>query len=633
MISSKYFKVIVGILLSITIVFTVCIIGWPKNNGSVTGITQEYEAKAFNKNKITTVNISMDKTKWEDMLKNALKEEYYTCDITINGEVFKNVGIRAKGNTSLTQVASSDSNRFSFKIDFDQYVDGQTYYGLDKMVLNNQMSDTTNMKEALAYDLMEYIGVKTPLYAYTDVSVNGENWGLYLGIEAVEESFSQRNFGSNYGELYKPESMNMGGGQGGNKAFGGGQGGNKEFSDGKAMTPPNMENGENPPSMGENPPSMGESPKGNGEEKQNQNTNGESATGKESQSENQERKGPMGGGGPGGNSKGSDLVYTDDSISSYSTIFDSSVFKTTSSDHKRVISALKGLSTGKDLENYVDVDSTLRYFAANTFLVNLDSYVSNLQHNYYLYEKDSKISILPWDFNLAFAGFQGGSATTAVNFPIDTPVTGVELSERPLIGKLLENEDYKTTYHEYLQKLVDEYFNSGVFENRVDEINSLIKDYVKNDPTAFYTYEEYEKSIPVLKSFGTLRSKSVEGQLDGSVPSTTSEQNTSKDKLIDASSINLNTLGTQGGGRGKGETTEKTDNARGENQPNKDNSSKTEEASESNRENKQRSMDMKNPMGNVQNQSIDKNSIIVLCFVAVVLVFGISFVIKYKRRK
>ena len=40
-------------------------------------------------------------------------------------------------------------------------------------------------------------------------------------------------------------------------------------------------------------------------------------------------------------------------------------------------------------------------------------------HNYYLYEQDGKLSMLPWDYNLAFGGFQGNDATSSVNNPID----------------------------------------------------------------------------------------------------------------------------------------------------------------------------------------------------------------------
>ena len=49
------------------------------------------------------------------------------------------------------------------------------------------------------------------LYNYAKVSVNGEYWGVYLALEAVEDSFLMRNYGTGNGALYKPESMGMGG--------------------------------------------------------------------------------------------------------------------------------------------------------------------------------------------------------------------------------------------------------------------------------------------------------------------------------------------------------------------------------------------------------------------------------------
>ena len=72
------------------------------------------------------------------------------------------------------------------------------------------------MKDYLAYTLMADFGVASPLCSYVYITVNGEEWGLYLAVEAVEESFLQRNYGSAYGELYKPDSQNLqAGGQGG----------------------------------------------------------------------------------------------------------------------------------------------------------------------------------------------------------------------------------------------------------------------------------------------------------------------------------------------------------------------------------------------------------------------------------
>lgn len=124
------------------------------------------------------------------------------------------VAIRPKGNTSLTSIASDPTtDRYSFKLEFDHYVDGQTYFGLDKLILNNNYADATNMKEALIYDMYQYLGADASLYNYAKLSVNGEYWGVYLALEAVEDSFLLRNYGVQDGELYKPDSMNIGGGK------------------------------------------------------------------------------------------------------------------------------------------------------------------------------------------------------------------------------------------------------------------------------------------------------------------------------------------------------------------------------------------------------------------------------------
>ena len=148
-----------------------------------------------------------------------MSEEYYAANAVIDGESYKNIGIRAKGNTSLSTVASLDSERYSFKIEFDQYDSSITYHGLDKLSLNNLIQDSTMMKDYLTYTMMNEFGVAAPLCSFVYITVNGEDWGLYLAVEGVEESFLERNYGSDYGELYKPDSMSFGGGRGNGKDF------------------------------------------------------------------------------------------------------------------------------------------------------------------------------------------------------------------------------------------------------------------------------------------------------------------------------------------------------------------------------------------------------------------------------
>ena len=617
MITSKRLTALVAVLMAVALALTGTLVVLAHTAGSVSvpaSTSLTYATSLFNKDTIMTVDITVDPEEWESMLQNAVNEEYISCDITINGTTYSQVGIRPKGNTSLTSIASSDSDRYSFKVEFDHYVKGQTCDGLDKLVLNNTMSDATYMKEYLSYDMMSFMGVTSPLYSFANITVNGEAWGCYLAIEALEESFALRNYGTSYGQLYKPEGMEMGGGMGGGEVpqMGGFPKGGKENGQGNTesgssstegaqagdaplngMSPPGTEQlpdssdssaqagnsvqppgGQgSPPSMGQMPgssdssaqtgdsvqppdgqgssPSMGQMP-GNSDD-----SNTSQSPANDEQPDNSQTQengtnafsGRAGGGFPGSSSSGgSDLSYTDDNVDSYSDIFDNAVFDADESDYQRVIEALEALNTGSNLERYVDVDQVLRYFAVNTVPVNLDSYVSSMKHNYYLYENNGQISILPWDFNLAFAGFQSNSASSAVNFPIDTPVQGVDLSERPLLGKLLEVEEYSHLYHAYLQKIVTEYFDSGLFENTIRSLDSLIGSSVQNDPTALYTYEEYTNAVENLILFGTLRSQSVQGQLDGTIPSTSEGQQQDASSLIDASDLSITAMGTQGGG-------------------------------------------------------------------------------------
>ncbi|MGE7842745.1 CotH kinase family protein [Lysinibacillus sp. NPDC093712] len=164
-----------------------------------------YETLVFNKSKVTTVDIEIPQEDWEDMLENAADEELKQANITINGKTIENVAIRTKGNLSLRSVVNSDSDRYSLKVDFDYYDDNQSLYGLKKLNLNNNYSDSTLMREYISYELMEKMGLPTPAHSYMYVTVNGEERGLYLGVEAVDETFLANNYSSNDGFLFKPD--------------------------------------------------------------------------------------------------------------------------------------------------------------------------------------------------------------------------------------------------------------------------------------------------------------------------------------------------------------------------------------------------------------------------------------------
>lgn len=511
----------IGLLAALLMAAAMGLIGigylMPSAFASIAGPAEPLYVSAMDKTNVLDIQIIADEKEWAAMLENAMAEEYIPATVIINGTKIENVGIRPKGNSSLSMVAQdSTTDRYSFKLEFDHYISGQTWLGLDKLVVNNMQGDATYMKEYLSYDLMDYAGVEAPLRAFSSISVNGEAWGFYLAVEALEDSYITRVYGNDHGKLYKPESMGMRG-NGQMHAFL--EGRRKEAAEESVPQQGNRAEGQRPA------PGQGQFA-------------GEGAPD------------TIPGGGFGGGAGGSTLQYVDDELSSYSAIFESAVFKSTDQDYARVINALKKLSAGEELESAVDVEATLRYFAAHAIIVNLDSYVSNMSHNYYLYEKDGRLTMLPWDFNLAFGGFQAGNASAVVNFPIDTPVSGVDLADRPILAKLLAAPEYLELYHGYLRQIVEGYFNSGLFVRTIDFLDALISPYVEADTTAFYGFASYQSGVAELKKLGLLRAQSVAGQLDGSIPSTTEGQSANPGALVDASCIDMAALGSMGGGQG-----------------------------------------------------------------------------------
>ena len=751
----KHFDKICCVVLALTLVITVLFMNGKNLGIKKSSTVMKYESTLFDNTKVHTIDIVMDD--WDEFTANARSEEYYTCSVVIDGEAFKNVTIRGKGNTSLSQVTN---DRYSYKIEFDHYDSTSTYYGLDKLALNNVIQDNTYMKDYLTYTMMNDMGVAAPLCSYAYITVNGEDWGLYLAVEGIEESFLQRNYGKDYGDLYKPDSMDMGGGRGNGEKFdmdefmqdfdtGDNSSQNNNTNETatqpptetttnkseqtvpgfdeqmpEGMTPPDfggsgnpfggqMPEGMTPPDFGSGNPFGGQMPEGsapsvssvsktssdNSQDDSSRsgmtlpNFNGENPFGSEMPDfsqmpegmtpptdesgnlqvpENVEDmfdsgKGDFGGFGGMGSSDVK-LQYSDDDPDSYSNIFGNAKTDITNADKTRLIESLKKLSNGEDLESTIDVEAVIRYFVVHNFVVNSDSYTGSMIHNYYLYEKDGQMQMIPWDYNLAFGSFMSmGSATSSVNDPIDTPLSVSGSGDRPMIDWIFSNEEYTELYHQIFGEFIEKYFNSGYYTEMIDSVAAIISPYVEKDPTKFCTYEEFEKGVATLEEFCLLRAESVKGQLNGTIGSTSATQK--EETLIDASHINISDMGSMGGGKGgfdgnmqrpqssfdsstNSEASAETSSDEYDSAENNNGSSNSRpqmsgtrpESNNGENDNTQgnSSSQMQRPDGNspnkgqsqVQQQSmISASSLVTIGVSVLVLGLGLVFALKYKRRK
>lgn len=481
-----------------------------------------YAKHLFDQSTVHKIEITMDG--WDDFIDNCTDEKYRACAVTIDGEAQGTVGIRAKGNTSLSSVAQYDNDRYSFKIEFDNYQKKKTYRGLDKLSLNNIIQDATYMKDYWSYTFMNQMGLASPLCSYTEIYVNGKYWGLYLAVEGVEEAFLERNYGEDYGELYKPDSLSFGGGRGNGQAF--------DMQDFEKKL--QGDDAEEQAAADENAA----------------NDNAAPVMPQDTQRAARINRGDFKQGGGMGGMGSSDvkLQYIDDDPDSYANIFDNAKTKVKKKDQARLIAALKKLSEGDT--SAVDTDAVAMYMAVHNFLCNGDSYTGSMVHNYYLYEKDGVMSMIPWDYNLAFGGFTGGSdATGTVNTAIGTLVSGGDDSDRPMAGWITASEESLALYHEKYQQFIDTVFTSGWFESEFDRVSAMIAPYVEKETRAFYTYEEFQTAADTLKAFCLKRAQSVQGQLDGSIPATSAAQQGS-DALIDASELSITAMGGMNNGKG-----------------------------------------------------------------------------------
>lgn len=147
-------------------------------------------------------------------------KEWIQADITIDGTLVPDIGVRLKGNSTLRSL-SGDANgargggaavpsgissdvpeSLPLLIDFDKYVDDQAYDGLTQLSLR---PGSPLLNEALALALTAASGQATQRYAYTTYSVNGSATQTRLLVENPDEAYADSLFDT-AGVLYKSDA-------------------------------------------------------------------------------------------------------------------------------------------------------------------------------------------------------------------------------------------------------------------------------------------------------------------------------------------------------------------------------------------------------------------------------------------
>lgn len=176
----------------------------------------------FLKDALQTVSIEIEEEAFADILAHAVEKPSAMAEsVTIGGETEWYVGLKTKGNYTLEHTAMDPNNskRFSFSVNFGKYVkkkshgEKQNFYGCNKISFNNFFFDKTQMKEFCSMMLMQEMGVVTPQFGLAKLYINGEYYGVYFMVESMDSSVIEQHFQLEKEEvsdyLTKPEDSSL----------------------------------------------------------------------------------------------------------------------------------------------------------------------------------------------------------------------------------------------------------------------------------------------------------------------------------------------------------------------------------------------------------------------------------------
>jgi len=134
--------------------------------------------------------------------------------MVLNGDTLASqVGVRFKGQTSYSQLQNSQKKSFNITLDFAD--PDQDIEGYETLNLNNCYEDPSFMREVLfLHESRKH--TQSLKGNYVQLYINGQYWGPYANVQALDGSFTKEWFMSNDGTRWRAlKTIGGGGGPGG----------------------------------------------------------------------------------------------------------------------------------------------------------------------------------------------------------------------------------------------------------------------------------------------------------------------------------------------------------------------------------------------------------------------------------
>jgi len=158
--------------------------------------------------------------------------------------------------------------------------------------------------------------------------------------------------------------------------------------------------------------------------------------------------------------------------------------------------------TNEDFERYINyeinIDDFLKYYAVLFSIASTDNFCKN----FYLYfNPESDIfEVFPWDNDATFGNRWTGEYLELY----ETIVSGSLLDYQTVFQRLMENENHRTSFWNYVNVTITDGF--AFLDHLIDETYETLRNDVYRDTHKKITNEDFDNSIDQLHNFLTMRS-------------------------------------------------------------------------------------------------------------------------------
>ena len=216
------------------------------------------------------------------------------------------------------------------------------------------------------------------------------------------------------------------------------------------------------------------------------------------------------------------------------------------------------------LSEIYDLDEVLKYFAAHSWLVQLDSIFSGMK-NFGLYiDQDGKAMVMPWDYDLSFGCYFPTNAQLTANYHIDAlymlatwgqDITGLKpgkdsYKNYPMFNVIWQNDALMERYHGYMKdcskiaalggtvESTGKTYEPGFINARITALEDVLFEAAKEKTASNVYYMNFirqpsgvQKAMPNLSKIIAMRAVGVVLQVD------------EVDSVVCAAGCELDTLG------------------------------------------------------------------------------------------